>query len=407
MAMTQRQVERLPGPEPGKAQRVHVTDTPGLLVVVGKRRRTFAGQFDMLRDGRRVSVRKKLEAEQIAEARIELGRLRADMAKGRDPSVRRAKVQAPSGPVTLGDALDAHREHLELNGRQTGEVKYLRRFFAALEKVPLSDLTLDRLLHVQTQIAQGKHPELTKGKGSKPTANKALGLAKAAWKRAVMKLGAPPSPFEAHEWKELRIKIKPVRHWMANEQFPAFWEATSDMSPAMRRYWRLLLLSGARRRTLAGVLREGYDPKARRLHFHRDKTGPYAIPLSDTMVQMVEEQLKDSEGSKHLFPRARARKAKLEDRPMVEPKHPAMRALGLSPHALRRTYKNLCADCEASQAHEHALLNHADAGMDAVYRSREKIQKSPTLAAVQERITQHALRLCGEPLDSALQAHGT
>src|SRR5262245_33777913 len=102
--MTQRQVDGLPGPAGGRAQAIHGTDFPGLLVVVGRRGRRFAFQFDVREGDRRVSRRKVLEATTIGAARTEAGALKAAMASGQyvAPARRKAlaSIAAQNQPVT-------------------------------------------------------------------------------------------------------------------------------------------------------------------------------------------------------------------------------------------------------------------------------------------------------------------
>src|SRR5262245_27646965 len=105
--MTQRQVDRLPGPPPGRAQAIHrISDTPGMMLVVGRRRRTFAFQFDV--GGR--SRRKTLRATNIADARVEAGGLKEQMANGNYVGPRQLRRMAreamPDGPPTLRAAID-------------------------------------------------------------------------------------------------------------------------------------------------------------------------------------------------------------------------------------------------------------------------------------------------------------
>src|SRR5262249_8934872 len=157
-------------------------------------------------------------------------------------------------------------------------------FLGVLETTALADLTIPDIKAVRTAVAKGTHPKLTRRKASPTTANKIVKQIKTVWEHATLTFkNVPQPPAEYRHKKKLFVKHEPERPFMPAEMFPAYWKATTAMSQLMRNYWRGLLLTGARRRTLGSAKIADYDRTNRRLHFWRDKNGPYTIPLSDAM----------------------------------------------------------------------------------------------------------------------------
>jgi integrase len=392
---TQAFVDRLPFAAAGQ-QFYRDPKTPGLLLVVGKRTKTFTLQRDLWRGprGRRTLVRtlrmaiRDDKGEPITElklARLRAGELRALIDRGVDP-LRPNEV--PSGELTLGAAWEEYRAELKRKKRAAGTIsnhEYLKTKLGDLEHVPLAQVTTPKVTKLHQRITDGGNPYL---------ANDVAATIQTVYGHAMLVHGSlPPPPLNRDQRNRLFNKETPRSTLLRPEDFPAFWAKTAKMSTAMRCYWRVLLLAGARRRTLSELKRKNVNFKDKLVYFAKDKTGPYYMPLSDHMIDLIKEAMKGID-SDYVFTSATD-----DSMPLQEPRRDD---LGISPHDLRRTYKTvLCADCEVSQTHEHALLNHADEGMDKVYRNREVICRSEKLRIVQERITDRAMELISSKTDGA------
>ncbi len=357
---------------------------PGFFVMVGEKTRTYYVQYDVRKNGKRTTVRKKLgRADQVTaqEARLMAANLIAD----RDRPQQKAHV-------TLRQAWADYEAYLRLHGRSELTIKggqdVVNRLLADWLDTPLSYL--------------GENPAEVRDRYMKLVEEKGLATAKnvMATLRAVYNMAAPlhlelrglDNPVKA-----VRIKSpEPRRTAMSQAELPAWYERLRALpNPVRQEYHLFTLLSGCRKTALAEAQWAHLDVRRRSLHIPKPKGGTaraYDIPLSRAMLRCLWRARKAGRmlcpGSPWVFPSVATANYSL---PKVKSAsghlEVAQEKNGLTTgHALRHTYRTLAHAAGAHPLDAEMLMNHKIAGVEGVYLE-PGTPVWPRLLETQERIS--------------------
>jgi len=147
------------------------------------------------------------------------------------------------------------------------------------------------------------------------------------------------------------------RDWaLTDEDLQRWWEALKRRQPLRRVWWLVLLLTGARARSVCRLEWRDVDFEAGLIHFRAAKGDrPYTVPMAERLRQVLLEyrDLKLGRGD-WVFPSpVRPGAALYDGRDSYEA------VAGVSPHRMRHTMRTRLAECGATPDLARVALGHA------------------------------------------------
>ena len=378
----------------------------GFYVLVGARTRRYMVQGDLRIDRKattiKVSVGDATEMTTAAARAIAKGYL-AEISKGRHPkpdAVRKRSVSAKrlglapesSPPPAQTDFTEEDIEAKPITAGITLREAWLRYKISHLIRKNRSPKTIEGyehdVLHVFTDwldkplseladnpdLVATKHDELTVSSGPYG-ANGAMRTLRAidnyAWRKNKRAL-PPENPVDAVDWnpehrRNTAMGLKDLPGW--------FKEAAKLENPIRREFHLFTLLSGSRTTALKLAMLKHLDLRRRVLHIAAPKGGEiraFDIPLSRQMILCLLRAIRfgrllhPDQAATWLFP------ANSEAGHMVETKEDR-EDLSKWGNDLRQTFRTLATHARISEIDAKLLMNHAIAGVNSGYITREKI----------------------------------
>lgn len=397
MEISDKAISHLPYAEEGQ-YKVLDRELKGFVVVIGRRKKTFAAQGAFWRDGvREFAARKKIaDFGDITsrEARGKAKDILASIAKGQRPG-----VDAPirKGAITLRQAWERYRDaHMIRKGRSPGTIEnyrdHMERLFADWLDKPLARLGR------QPRLVAERHDKITKENGAY-IANGAMRSLRAVYNHARKTNRDLPSenPTLAVDWNQEARRDT----GLGPSDLPTWLEEVRTLDNPLRREFHLLtLLSGSRPAALKNARIEHVDFRARLLHVPKPKGGEeraFDIPLSRTMIRCMIRAIRigrvvyPDQAKVWLFP------ADSETGHLVEHKEDR-EVLSKWGNDLRQSYRTIAQSVSISKLDIHLLMNHSLPGVNEGYITRDKLL-SDLLRKQQERISAVVLERAGKIKD--------
>ncbi|WEX08651.1 integrase arm-type DNA-binding domain-containing protein [Chelativorans sp. AA-79] len=382
--LNDKNVARLPAATSGQ-YRARDTELKGFYVVVGKRRKTFAVQGDLRREGKRAaSITVTIgDAREMAtrEARATAKEYLAQISRGMHPKAEERAAEkeqaeepaaAPSVGITLRAAWERYRDaHMVRKGRSERTIEsyrdHVERVFKDWLDKPLVELADD-----PAQVAT-KHDEITKESGPY-IANGSMRTLRAIYNHArKTNRGLPAdNPVNAIDWNQERRRNTAMgpgdlTNW--------FMQVAAMRNPIRREFHLMSLLSGCRPTALMEVKPEHIDLRRRVLHIPNPKGGAkraFDIPLSRQMILCLIRAVRFGRFLHPLEARAWTFPADSAVGHLVEQKE-ARSVLSKWGNDLRQSYRTLATTAGVSEFDARLLMNHAIPGVNAGYITRHKL----------------------------------
>lgn len=385
MEISDKAIGRLPYAESSQ-YKVLDTELKGFVVVIGRRKKTFAAQGAFWRDGvREFAARKKIgEFGEMTsrEARAKAKDILAAIAKGQRPG---DTTPIRKGAVTLREAWERYRDaHMIRKGRSPGTIENYRDHMERLFEDWL-DKPLARLGR-QPKLVADRHDKITKENG-RYIANGAMRSLRAVYNHArkTNRDLPPENPTLAVDWNQEERR----NTGMGPNDLPAWLEELHVVDNPLRREFHLLiLLSGSRPTALKNVRIEHIDFRARLLHVPKPKGGEeraFDIPLSRVMIRCIIRAIRigrmlyPDQAKEWLFP------ADSESGHLIEHKE-ERDVLSKWGNDLRQSYRTIAQAVGVSKLDIHLLMNHSLPGVNEGYITRDKLLND-LLRKQQERIS--------------------
>lgn len=391
--LTDGYVRKLPLAE---AQQYAIRDlvVPGLMVVVGKRSRTFTLQHDLYSAGPRgkreklKTLRKAIDSVEnitVDEAREKAREMKKVMRQGIDPTA------VPKGSPAEGWSVAEMFAHYADDMRKRGKSERTIADMMYRLDLYLKDWKPLPIVDIKPSMARAKHTALTQ-RGLR-VANQALKDFRAAYNFAVRVCDEPdkmrPNAAKAvtfnKEGKSDKV-LEPA-------DLPEWWRQVHALPSKVRTEMFVLgLLSGLRPGKLAEIERAWIDLDHRAIRFPTMKSGrKFDLPLSQPMVESVQRALAMGE---MLFPTSpwlfSTRSKKGDVIPVANKKERKM--AGKLGHILRHTYRTTAQRIGLDPYTARMLLDHTVPGIEGVYiHNRALFDK---LLIAQEEMSAALLTLC-------------
>lgn len=246
--LTEKEIRKLHAPTKSEKQEVAWdTETKGFGVLCSgvTSTKTFIVQRDVKGKNRRITVAAVGEVS-LAQAREEAKNTIHDLRLGKDPKARGA------ANATLSEALELYVENkrtkkgAKLRPRTAELYRDCLRYLKKLAALPLRNIDLkmvtEQYAHISKQFGQG-------------AANNAMRVLRAVCNH--MKLKGELNPVQLGG---LWVDLKPRQGHIKGDDLPAFYKAVCGLpNPVAADYIKLLLFTGLRRRTAAGLRWEDVD----------------------------------------------------------------------------------------------------------------------------------------------------
>ena len=397
--LTDNLVQKLPPADSGAPYRVADVEQAGLVLVVGRRTKTFAAQADLRSAGRRAHTRKRVLGHapdmSVRAARAAARQFLDKLARGEDPD---AAEQQPAG-LTLAETWRLYEsEHLRRKGRSDHTINNYR-FHVENHKAEWKDVPLAELARDRRRVAE-MHSMLTNSAGPYQ-ANAVMRTFRALYNFA-RRQKPDELPFECPTvaitfHRELRRDTA-----MGLEDLPGWWRQLQAIENPIRVEFHLMnLLTGSRPGALKVARWKDVDVKRRVLNVPRPKGGEgkaFDIPLSRAMLRSLWRVRKSGrmmyarQAREWIFPATGSfghLSEHKEDR----------KALSHWGGDLRQTYRTVAQAIGISDLDIHLLMNHSVPGVSAGYITRAKLVAT-SLRDAQERLSRAMIeRMAPDPIN--------
>lgn len=385
--LTDALIQTLKPASSGSPYRVADAEQPGLVLVVGRNRKTFTAQADVRVHGRRAHTRKRVlgHAPEMSvraargAAREFLGRI----SRGDDPAGLGAQDQAG---LTLGQIWGLYEnEHLRRKGRSDHTISnyrfHVESRLTEWKDTPLAELGLDprRVAELHERITETAGPA---------QANAVMRTFRALYNYARRQKPGQLPP----ECPTMAVTFHPEKRRdtaMGLEDLAGWWKQLKALENPIRAEFHLLtLLSASRPGALKAARWRDVDVRRRVLHIPRPKGGEgkaFDIPLSRAMLRSLWRVRKGGrmiyarQARQWIFPSAGAFGHLAE--------HKEDRAtLSHWGGDLRQTYRTVAQAIGISDLDIHLLMNHSMPGVSAGYITRAKLVPT-SLRDAQEKLS--------------------
>jgi integrase len=349
LLLTDEAVTALPYARSGRGYIAYDTKLDGFRCVVGQKTKLLVFQTER-RDlgGRRQSVYKRLGDPR----HIGMDAARADALEELARLTRLTKPEARAGS-TFGEAWQGFQAQLRKKKRSRRTIadytqKFDRHLAPAFAKVALADITRADVTRLHDQLTREVGPY---------AANGVCRVAHAVYRYSVLEMEVPDlkslNPFRSYN---LHNPEKPRQTGMSERDLAAWFRAVLVLdNPVLREFNILALLTGLRRRDLTTMRWE--NVQSHHIDIPHPKSGrPSRIPITPPIARSLERlghigKILPEYCHQWVFPSASSKSGHME-----EPKN---KTLNKSPHALRHTFRGMCAGAKISTIHSKLLMLHA------------------------------------------------
>lgn len=393
----------------------HVDEAlPGFMVICGRRSRSYVFQREVNKRSVRVTLGR------VGKINADTARLRAlaaqkQIEEGQNPNAVKRIEEAKA--MTLEEAFELYKESEKRSSATLSLYEMLFRLYlkpwagnrtiaeigddtAGARKLH-KDITARVKAHLATMCQEqiDRNKRRRKPREVKPispragqsTANNALLLLSGIYTRARKEVRTlPENPVENVNWHESHIR----QSSLTPDALQDWYEKVHRLSSPIRRtYWLAVILTGARRTSVAEARWIDVDLDNARWHFPLPKGGEqrrYTVPISRFLLDRLRELKATTEqlfpGTEWVFPS--------EEAQCGHTTKPRNDRQGLPmAHSLRHTYRTISLLAGISDVHSHLLMNHRLQGVNYNYISREVAIDD--LAESQEKITKYFLKAFG------------
>ena len=272
------------------------------------------------------------------------------MAQGRDPNAD--KRQSARRGITLADAFEQFfvaRPNLAA-GTLQGYGRTVRLYLQDWASRPLSEVSRTMVL--------ARHRELKQGRGAY-TANAVMRHLRSVYNAtAASEEGMPPNPVEVLTQARSWVPEKRRTRLITASALPAWWSAVMVEQPLARDYLIMALLTGMRRREIAGLRWADIDLKARTLTVPKTKNGDQLqLPLSSYLHGILMRRKLLVGASPFIFP-TRSASGHLEEVKSFCLRVSKRSGIEFSIHDLRRTFVTIAESLDIPAYTLKRLLNH-------------------------------------------------
>jgi integrase len=274
---------------------------------------------------------------------------------------RQETAQRDAETKTLGEAYKDYRGKLHPYTHKPLSPNTLERYDRSIEK-HLADWADQPMVSITPVMLLERFKQL-QGEFGKGPAQCAATLVGACWTYA-NDMADPGDGSQLYGPPPLRLLNKMLPGWRKTaartrkvgiKELPAWLAAVREEGGIQGAYFEALLLTGMRRRELAGLRWENVDMRRRRLHVPSTKNGePLDLPITRRMMELLRWSRKTYPKSEYPLPALdpRGAAARIEKRCGVK----------FSPHDLRRTFTSLADNSGAGQYIIKGVLNHLSGG---------------------------------------------
>lgn len=310
------------------------------------------------------------------QAQAHLSRQHSD---GADPLDERRKVEAGTITAIVQAYIDARKAHWSAGELPRAQRRLDKHIGPKIGSTPLATLT--------RREVRDMHDAITRR--TKYEANRALELLRAAINWALSERGWRAADLAEGENPAARIRPnheKTRKEWIRPDEVPALVGAIkAEPDPWISAFFRMALLTGARKSELLNLKWQAVDLKRRTITFHDTKNKEdHELPLSTEAVKVLRD-LPRSIANPHVFC------GQAKGKPIVNPYKPWKRILEragierrVTIHDLRRTAGSLLASAGFSTQQIGKLLNHKSAITAKVYAEIADQSKSEMAGALAE-----------------------
>ena len=372
LVLSDRMIVKLPFADSGQ-YKVRDAELPGLMLLVGRRTKTFMAQGEFWRDGER-QFSSRIKIGEVGETTTQKARAKAKETLGL--IARGVRPGEPDKPrqqeLTLRAAWVRYRDaHMVRKGRSPGTIAnyedHVGRLLAKWADKPLRNLA------EQPSKVVTLHDEISKRNGPY-IANGAMRTLRAIYNHALKTNTDLPArnPVTAIDWNRERRRDTAL----GVQDLPAWFGELAKLENPIRREFHLFtLLSGSRPTAIKTIRIEHINWPRRTLHIPNPKGGTeraFDIPLSHAMIACLirairlSRQLAGEKGTPWVFAAVSAAGH------IVEQKEDRA-VLSKWGNDLRQSYRTLAQAAGVSEFDARLLMNHSIQGVNAGYITRHKL----------------------------------
>lgn len=370
--LTKRTIDTLPLTATGQVL-YRDDELTGFGLRVGSRSKVFFVEGQVARRTVRVTLGKygPLSPEQARKLAL---KTLSDMAHGVNPNARKHAIDAST--VTLRQAFD------RFFATKTGLSRSSRSNYGRTVALYLKDWADRPISEISRTLVLQRYQKLAAERGA-VTANTVMRHLRSVYNFLASTIeDLPPNPVliltQARVWAPERRRQRMI----PPHALLRWYEAVMAEGPLARDYLLVAMLTGMRRREIAGLRWEHIDLKGRTLTVPKTKNGdPLVLPLSSYLARLLTERKLQVGNSPWVFPTQSAAGHLQECKSFVR-RVGARSGVTFSLHDLRRTFITIAESLDLPAYALKRLLNHRVAGdvtggyiiMD-VERLREPVER--------------------------------
>jgi integrase len=349
LLLTDDAVKALPLAKGGRGYVAHDTKLDGLRCVVGQKTKLLVLQTERRElGGRRRSIYKRLGDPQF----ISLDTARAHALEELARQARVTKPEAKAGS-TFGEAWEGYKAQLKKKKRSTRTIadyqqKFDNHLAGVFGKVALADIARADVTKLHDRLTEDVGPY---------AANGVCRLGHAVYRYAVLEMEVPDlkplNPFRSYN---LHNPEQARQTGMAEKDLPGWFRKILALdNPVLREFYLFALLAGLRRRNLTALSWGSIKKQCIEILYSKNNR-PSRVPITPPMARSLDRlrrlgKILPERCHRWVFPSPISKSGHLE-----EPKN---KALNRSPHALRHTFRGMCAGAKVSTVHSKLLMLHA------------------------------------------------
>jgi integrase len=349
LLLTDDAVKGLPFAKGGRGYVASDTRLDGLRCVVGKKSKLLVLQTERRElGGRRRSIYKRLGDPQFIS--LDTARAHALEELARQARVTKPEAKASS---TFGEAWDGYKAQLKKKKRSNRTIgdyqqKFDKHLAPVFGKVALADIARTDVTNLHDRLTDDVGPY---------AANGVCRLGHAIYRFAVLEMEVPDlkplNPFRSYN---LHNPERARQTGMAERDLPAWFRRIVILdNPILREFYLFALLTGLRRRTLTAMPWNNVKTQYIEIPYSKNNR-PSRVPITPPMARSLQRlrrlgKILPERCHGWVFPSPISKSGHLE-----EPKN---RTLDRSPHALRHTFRGMCAGAKISTVHSKLLMLHA------------------------------------------------
>jgi len=347
--LTDDAVRALPYAKAGRGYVAYDTKLDGFRCIVGQKTKLLVFQTERRElGGRRQSVYKRLGDPQHVSTDAARAHALQELAR----LARLTKPEARAG-TTFGEAWEGYKAQLKKKKRSARTIadyqqKFDQHLAPTFAKIALADITRADVTRFHDRLTADVGPY---------AANGVCRVAHAVYRYAVLEMEVPDlkplNPFRSYN---LHNPEQARQTGMSEKDLSAWFRGVLALdNPVMREFNLFALLTGLRRRDLTTMRWESVKKNYIDIP-HPKNSRPSRVPITPPMARSLERlrragKVLPEHCHQWVFPSPSSKSGHIE-----EPKN---KTLDRSPHALRHTFRGMCAGAKISTVHSKLLMLHA------------------------------------------------